>query len=417
MTRRLWWMDPALDQPMHRVPRDIGGGSSQTTTSSSNIPEKTATELEADELTLKQLRRQDSLSERYDPVVQRYLDDLANEQRVRSGGRVTNVMRDIKGATAGKTVEQFISELRESGRFTTTTPGTKATAAAGEYDYFAAVPAQTQTEATPDIVKIDDAAVAAEANRLLKAQKPWREVDTAATDAIQKRYQDVIDRETNQQKNADRLAAIDMELSEANLAAVKRGGAATPEQIALINEATGAAQKTGEADIDRFTKATLRQINEEVASASGLRPTDTPVVRLSERAGEEATRQQGILTSKLAETNAMARLNFPLAAQKLTSDIALSQESIGTATQNFQAQLQQRAQDNRFRLFQANPTGTFGTSSAGFGSSLAQHRIGSASRTSTSETDSGMSLMDIGKGAGGVGSFLSAGAKLGMFAL
>lgn len=203
-----------------------------------------------------------------------------------------------------------------------------------------------------------------------------------------------------------RMANVEEELTNLQLEQIKSGGRATPEQIALINEATGAAQKTGEADIERFRTDTLRQINEEVASASGLRPTDTPIVRLSERAGEEAARQQGILTSRLAETNATARLNFPLASTKLTADIASGQQGLAMATQQFQQQLKQRAEDNRFRLFQANPTNQFAVSSLGFGSTMANERFRSAS--TNTNTEKGIGLGEVAQLAGGIGGMIAA---------
>lgn len=156
------------------------------------------------------------------------------------------------------------------------------------------------------------------------------------------------------QQRAQRMGGIEEELANLQLEAIKKGGKATPEQIAQIDAATQAAQKTGEADIERFRTATLRQINEEVASASGLRPTDTPILRLSERAGEEAARQQGQLTSTLAGANASARLNFPLAAGQFTSAAAGQQQQLAQAASQFSQQLQMRAQDNRFRLFSGN---------------------------------------------------------------
>ena len=177
--------------------------------------------------------------------------------------------------------------------------------------------------------------------------------------------------------NASKMEDINMELAQANLDAVKQGGKATPEQIANIDAATAAAQKTGEADIERFRTGTLRQINEEIASASGLRPTDTPVVRLSERAGEEAARQQGVLTSTLAGANATARLNYPLAASALTTGVASTQQGLSEAASQFSQQLQMRAQDNRFRLFATNTTANINPIS--FGSTLGQQRAGNGS--------------------------------------
>ena len=202
-----------------------------------------------------------------------------------------------------------------------------------------------------------------------------------------------------------RIAAAGEELQNIQLQNLRQGTKATPEQLAAINESTAAAQRIGEADIERFRTATLRQINEEIAAASGLRPTDTPIVRLSERAGEEATRQQGILTSRMAETNATARLNYPLATQQLQANIAGTQQGLAQSAAEFQAQLNQRAADNRMRLFQpglsAAPASNAGTS---FASSLANQRIGGATTTST---QSGLGLAGIGQLAGGVGGLMS----------
>ena len=174
------------------------------------------------------------------------------------------------------------------------------------------------------------------------------------------------------QQRAQRMGGIEEQLANLQLEAIKQGGKATPEQIAQIDAATGAAQKTGEADIERFRTSTLRQINEEVASASGLRPTDTPIVRLSERAGEEAARQQGILTSTLAGANANARLNFPLAAGNFTSAAATAQQNLAESASQFSQQLQMRAQDNRFRLFSGNSA--LNINPVSFGSSLGGQR-------------------------------------------
>lgn len=283
---------------------DLGGGGSSTTTT--NVPAKTPTELAVDDLTLKQLQRQDVTNEKMQPIIDQYITD-----------------------------------------------------------YQATQAARTKAGITPDQIAQD-------------------EVDRIARDK--------------------RLGNISEELANLQLEAVKNAGKPTPEQIASIDAATGAAQKSGEADIERFRTATLRQINEEVASASGLRPTDTPVVNLSERAGEEAARQQGILTSKMAETNATARLNFPLASAKLTSDIAGQQQSLSEASRQFTESLNMRAQDNRFRLFSGGSSPQI--SPIGFGSTLANQRFSAASRTT--DTENNLGLAGIGQAAGGVGSFMSA---------
>lgn len=284
-----------------------------TTSTQTNVPGAQGVEKQIQELTLSQLLRQQGLEDLYDPIIKSYIQNLRDEETVRSGGTLSDA-------------------------------------------------------------------------------------------AKQKKYADMIAREEGQAASADRLSAIQSELAELSLADAKRGGKATPEQAALIDEATAGAQAAGEADIGRFTTSTLRQINEEIASASGMRPTDTPVVRLSERAGEEAARQQGILTSNLRTANANAKLNFPLAASSLTNAIAGSQGNLATAAQQLQTTLSQRAQDNRFRLFASNPTSTFGINPTSALSTLTGARVAGAS---TDKTISPSGLEIGSKLAQGIGSVVS----------
>ena len=153
---------------------------------------------------------------------------------------------------------------------------------------------------------------------------------------------------------------VQTQLQDIQLAALKQGGRATPEQIALIDQQTGAAQASGESDIKRFLLETQRQINDETAQAAGLLPTDTPTLRLSERAGEEAARQQGQLTLGLRSANANARLNYPLAAQQIQTVTANSTGQLDQAAAQFRAQLAQQAADNRLRLGQQPISNTLG---------------------------------------------------------
>ena len=293
-----------------------------TTSESTQEQQYTPMQIEGQKLALQEVQRNAELQKILGPAQKQAIQDMVDEASVRSGGKVTDIMRD--GA-----------------------------------------------------------------------------VDTAATEARQKKYEDQLARETTAQQRSDRQAEIGAQISEMQLADLKRGGAASPEQLALIGEATAAAQKTGEADIERFRTDTLRQINEEIAAASGLRPTDTPVVRLSERAGEESARQQGQLTSRLAETNAMARLNFPMAQSKLLSDAGSVQQELGMAAQSFQAQLNERAKENRFRLF-ASPT------SLGAGGSS----LGLGSPNVRQETEKDPTFTELSNFAGGVGAMIFSDRRL-----
>jgi hypothetical protein len=152
-------------------------------------------------------------------------------------------------------------------------------------------------------------------------------------------------------RRAARMGAMSEEAAKIQLENLKRGNKPTDEQLANINESIDAAQKYGESDINRHLQETLRTITEEVAQASGMRASDTPNLRLSERAGEEASRAQGDLTTKLAETRATARLNYPLAANKLESDIASSVASHAQGAANFSSELRLAAANNRAQAF------------------------------------------------------------------
>ena len=75
----------------------------------------------------------------------------------------------------------------------------------------------------------------------------------------------------------ERLAPIQEELLNLALEDLRRGGAATPEQIDLIEEAGAAALARGETDIERFRTESLEALREELAPGLGLRPSDTPI--------------------------------------------------------------------------------------------------------------------------------------------
>jgi len=150
------------------------------------------------------------------------------------------------------------------------------------------------------------------------------------------------------------LQGIQQQLADLQLEAIQRGGAATPEQAALIDAQTAAAQQSGESDINRWLQQAQRQIQEENAQAAGLRPTDAPVTANIGRAAEEATRQQGQLTLGLQGANAAAKLNYPLAAQGVTTAASSSTAGLAGAAAQFQAALTQQAQQNRLALAQ-NP--------------------------------------------------------------
>ena len=213
------------------------------------------------------------------------------------------------------------------------------------------------------------------------------------------------------ERQAERALALEPvqdELLQLQLEQIRRGGAASPEQIEAINEATGEALSQGESDILRFTGLAQEQLREELAGSLGLRPGDTPILDRGARIATEGVRQQGQLASGLREANATARLNFPLASAQVFGAQNQFQQSLAQSAQEFSAQLRDAATLNRLRLGQTQgslglglATGIPGNLGA-ISSNLASRR-GSTSTTSTSG------------GGLGLGSILSAASTLGHF--
>lgn len=234
-------------------------------------------------------------------------------------------------------------------------------------------------------------------------------------------------------RRATRMSAMSEQAANIQLENLKRGTKPTDEQLANINEAYDATQARGESDINRYLTQTLRTINEEQSQASGLRPTDTPVVRLSERAGEEAARAQGNLTESVAGGRAMARLNYPLAASQLTGNQAATLQTISGNAANFQDQLRLAAASNRTQTFnmpgsvgfampQQSPTpslnfmnpGGMTTNPGAFGMQIGVPQGGT---TTTNQqvpwwTALGQGAQAIGSVANGIGSVMSAGSQI-----
>ncbi len=153
-------------------------------------------------------------------------------------------------------------------------------------------------------------------------------------------------------ERGDALFPIQEELLQLALEDIRRGGAATPEQIELIQQAGDAALERGGVDIERFRTEGLEALREELAPSLGLRPSDTPILDRGARVAAEATRQGGQLAAGIRGAEASAQLNFPLAQSQLLQSSALGQQSIAQATQQFQDQLRQAAFTNRLNLQQ-----------------------------------------------------------------
>lgn len=224
-------------------------------------------------------------------------------------------------------------------------------------------------------------------------------------------------------RRAQRMGGMSEEFAKIQLEAAKRGTKPTDEQLANINEAMDAAQAQGESDISRYLKETLRTINEETAQAAGLRATDTPILRLSERAGEEAARAQGDLTAKISENRALARLNYPLAASKFQTDVAAQGQSLAAGAANFNNELRANAAQNRALAFNLPGQSSFvmpqqsAAPSLGFMNPMSvttnpnafQYQMGNYGPTSTS-TSVGGGMGGYAQAASGIGALLQGAA-------
>ena len=206
-------------------------------------------------------------------------------------------------------------------------------------------------------------------------------------------------------ERAKRLGPVQDELLQLQLDSLRRGGAATPEQIAQIKQATDAGIASGSADIDLQTQRGIGLISDELANSRGLRMTDTPILReatLLTRAGDD---QKAGLVRNLRSAEMTARLNHPLAVQQIQSGINLNQQSVANNAQQFQAELRNRAYQNRLAL--TGNAGNFGIGLASISNgngalnSLTQSRMNSGTRTTTG--DNPANLQGIGSVLSGVG--------------
>lgn len=213
---------------------------------------------------------------------------------------------------------------------------------------------------------------------------------------------------------AKRLGPVQEELSQLQLDAVRRNGAATPEQQALIKSAADRAIEAGSSDIDLSTQRGIGLIADELANSRGLRMSDTPITREATLLARSGQDQKASLTKNLRSTQATSELNYPLAVQGLTSNIATSQQNVAQAAQQFQQELRQRAFQNRMALTGQGTSTGIGLSSVGGGnaalSALTQSRLNSGS--TTTDVSKGIGLSDVGNLAGGIGSAIYGYSKL-----
>ncbi len=167
-------------------------------------------------------------------------------------------------------------------------------------------------------------------------------------------------------ERAKKLGPVQDQILEQQLANMR--GDLTPGQQA----ATQAQIEAGYGDIDRATSEGIGLIADEIANSRGLRLTDTPILREATLLSERGLAEKSSLAKNV---RASALTQMP----QVASGIGLGQQNLASQTQAFQAELRNRAFQNRMAL-------TGQTSSSGIG--LAQ--VGSGAGASALSSLSGV---------------------------
>lgn len=218
---------------------------------------------------------------------------------------------------------------------------------------------------------------------------------------------------------AQQFQALQSEVVNRQLEILRRGGAASPEEIALIKGATDSAIAAGEGDIGRFETESFERLREELAPSLGLSPTDTPILDRGGRIAKEGLRLRGDLSKNLRAAEAQARLNFPLAKDQFLAGIGESTLNLAQAADAFQADLRQQALLNRLQVGDALQsrlgmvmqgglglaTGIPGASALNSAASAMAATRMQQTATST-RTKQGMSFADTGAIMGGIGGIM-----------
>ena len=208
-------------------------------------------------------------------------------------------------------------------------------------------------------------------------------------------------------ERSQRLGPIQDELLQRQLEDIRRGGAATPEQIARIDESTRAGFAAGSADIDTATEEGLKLLREELAPGLGLRPSDSPILDRGATLAREGVRQKSALGLGLQSAAAAAKLNYPLAATQVFGAQRQAERGFGESVLNFQQQLQQQAFQNRLALGGQITQGGLGLAGGGGSSALdAMTRARYAAAGTSTSREAGLS--DYGAVAAGLGALIKA---------
>jgi hypothetical protein len=259
---------------------------------------------------------------------------------------------------------------------------------------------QQQLQQQQDYMTANKPAMDAQAQLYQQALEQYQQQNTpeakAAAQEAQQKQLDAQNRAndllTQQLQGQQALAPLQQQLLETQLKQALQGNAATPEQIAQIDAATQAAQASGTSDINEASQTALQQLRDTLAPSLGLRPTDTPIIDRGDLVAKEATRQAGQLASGLAQANANARLNYPLASQQISGAASQNTANIANAQQNFQAQLAQAAATNRLNLLNT------GTQATGLGFQSGLGLIGAGQNAANTGLNAGLGLISGARG-------------------
>ncbi|MEE8607223.1 MAG: tail fiber domain-containing protein [Nitrospiraceae bacterium] len=365
------------------------GGSTSTTTVDPPTAEETALTVKQTELAefqLTELRRQTELQIDQQDQLDLFLPVLLEQQGLRA----------IRADAGGQAPNPEFTKIQDAISKLETSPPEASVDLSGLFSGGGALlfeASGVQSQLTDELNALLTGASSAEQLEILQgrlANTP--EFISGTAGEIIGFEQFLTERQQFQQDTEDELLRLELEN-------IKRGGAATPEQLELIGQATELGIQSGESDIAKFQSDATERIAQELAPALGLRPTDTPVLDRAGRVAEEAVRQQGQLVTGLRQAEATASLNFPLAAQQLQSSQTQFQQQLAQATSQFQSQLRNSAFLNRLRLSEAPQQ--FGLGLATGVSVPGLGRAPSGSRTVTS-----------GGGGIGIGSLLSFGGSV-----
>lgn len=390
-----------------------GGGSSSTTVVNTPAP-RSQEEVLADQLRLKEMQRQNDLAEALLPNQRALIDQqralieyqMANQGKINdyqdSQLKLANLQ--IQGAIRDAAMQEQLAPMQL------------------QFLQSQNALALQQIESSSKTMAFNDEnnkyllEQARDAhNRLVARQKaysPEEEATAAAEEA----------------RRATRMGALSEEAANIQLEALKRNGKPTDEQAAFLNQAYDAAQKTGESDISRYLQETLRTITEQTANASGMRATDTPILRLSERAGEEAARAQGDLATDIAGKKAAAMVSAGMGLQQLQGAGAANLQSLaGTQAQAYNQVLSAQAAANRATAFSMpqsvgfampqqggnanlsfmNPAGQVQLNPNSLGLQVGISHQGGTQQTNGRTSQWGVNFGDVAKAAAGVGQMIA----------